>query len=77
MRLYTSWIYKQQQTTDKDIFVEKDHNKEAVLKDLLECHSGDIEGDHSKADDALCLFLTRLGYQDVVDAYNSVEKWYA
>ena len=32
---------------------------------------------HRNADEALCDLLTSLGYEDVVEAFNKVEKWYA
>jgi hypothetical protein len=38
---------------------------------------GDIEAGHGEADDILCRLLISLGYQDVVDEWNKVEKWYA
>lgn len=38
---------------------------------------GDPEASHSVADAALCDLLVSLGYQDVVDAWEKVEKWYA
>ena len=37
----------------------------------------DIENAHSTADDMLCLLLKALGYSDVVEAFDKVEKWYA
>jgi hypothetical protein len=41
------------------------------------CHTNDVERDHLKADDILCDLLRSLGYEDVVQAYLNVEKWYA
>ena len=50
---------------------------QAIAK-LKELQSGrDIESEHSYADDVLCQLLISLGYQDVVDEWNKVEKWYA
>lgn len=39
--------------------------------------SGDIEAAHAAADDVLCDLLHALGYGDVVEAWERVEKWYA
>lgn len=47
----------------------------ANLQDLI--NSGDTEIAHSNADDILCQLLISLGYQDVVDAWNKIDKWYA
>ena len=38
---------------------------------------GDMEGAHDDADKILCKLLVQLGYSDVVDVYNSFDKWYA
>lgn len=35
------------------------------------------EGDHDKADDLICDFLEKIGYQDLADAYRKVPKWFA
>ena len=45
------------------------------LKEAQNC--GDIEIAHGDADDILCELLSSLGYQDVVDEYIEVDKWYA
>ena len=37
----------------------------------------DIEAAHIQADEILCELLRDLGYIDVVDAWEAVEKWYA
>lgn len=37
----------------------------------------DIEIAHGEADDVLCELLVSLGYQDVVDEWEKVDKWYA
>ena len=52
---------------------------EARVLQVLEerCHSGDVEVDHGKADDALVTFLRDLGFDAVADAYLRIEKWYA
>ena len=43
-----------------------------ALKDI-----GDPEVAHLDADDILCSVLIDLGYEDVVEAYGAVPKWYA
>ena len=39
--------------------------------------SGDIEYAHGEADDVLCELLKNLGFEDVVEEYHKVEKWYS
>jgi|LakMenE18May11ns_1017448.scaffolds.fasta_scaffold9823137_3 hypothetical protein len=38
---------------------------------------GDIEGDHVKADGLLVDFVLYLGFTEIVEAYESIGKWYA
>lgn len=38
---------------------------------------GDIEAEHAEADDVLCELLRELSYNEVVDEWEKVEKWYA
>ncbi len=45
--------------------------------DRQTAHNSDKEADHSEADDILCDLLKRLGYGDVVAAWEKVPKWYA
>lgn len=40
-------------------------------------NSGDIESDHGKADAILCEFLESLGYKNLVEIYERIDKWYA
>lgn len=44
---------------------------------LLKKIHGDTEVNHIEADDLLCNLLVDLGYQEVVDAYDKIDKWYA
>lgn len=37
----------------------------------------DFEVNHMNADKTLCLFLRSLGYNDLVDAYERIEKEYS
>lgn len=39
--------------------------------------SDDPESAHCQADDILCEFLSELGYEDVVEEYSKITKWYA
>lgn len=45
------------------------------LKHLEELDDAEIR--HVEADNILCSLLIRLGYSDVVDAFDSLDKWYA
>jgi hypothetical protein len=38
---------------------------------------GDLELAHIEADTLLCDLLEQLGYRKTVEAYDSIEKWYA
>ena len=37
----------------------------------------DIESNHRYADGLLCDMLVELGYEDFVDDYRQIRKWYA
>lgn len=51
---------------------------DTALEALRECNAnGDIEMAHMNADAALCAFLRELGHDDVAEAFEEVEKWYA
>jgi hypothetical protein len=41
-----------------------------------EASTGWEEDDHLNADKILCDLLRRLGYEEVVDLWEQVEKWY-
>lgn len=47
------------------------------IADLIDLsRSDDVESAHYRADEILCDLLTALGYDEVVAAYNKVDKWY-
>ena len=46
----------------------------AKLVELAKCNNGDIEMNHSIADD---LLLQYINDEDVRAAYNTIDKWYA
>ena len=46
----------------------------AIAESLFE---RDKEKAHVDADDILCEILVKLGYEDIVEIYNRIEKWYA
>ena len=53
-------------------------HSEAVIKQLKQLQdSGDTESAHSEADDILCDFLIHLGYDEVIEEYKKIDKWYA
>ena len=55
-------------------------SREEAIKELQriqEIGSGDPEWAHSAADGIICTLLIDLGYQDVIDEWDKVEKWYA
>ena len=56
--------------------------KEDIIKETVERleaieKSGDTEGGHIEADDILCEVLKDLGCQEIVDAFEKLDKWYA
>lgn len=52
--------------------------REEAVERLRALHGDtDIEIAHGEADDVLCELLMSLGYNDVVSAWEAVEKWYA
>lgn len=51
--------------------------REQALERLRECHTDDEEIDHVRADRVLCELLVSLGYGDVVEEYERVDKWYS
>lgn len=51
--------------------------EEAIDRLKQEQANLDVEAAHSNADDVLLDLLKALGYEDVVDEWEKVEKWYA
>lgn len=48
------------------------------LKELvIESKEGAQEGAHVEADYILREMLIKLGYKDIVDIYNKIDKWYS
>jgi hypothetical protein len=41
------------------------------------CTSSDIESNHIEADEILCDLLEDLGYQNLVNEFKKLKKWYA
>jgi hypothetical protein len=53
-------------------------NREQAIAELKRLQlDRDAEVAHGEADDVLCKLLAALGYQDVVDEWEKVDKWYA
>lgn len=51
--------------------------KDEAIKQLKEQQSNcDTECAHYEADDIICKLLESLGYEDVVEEYRNVNKWY-
>ncbi len=52
--------------------------RDAFKKELIELeYDHGIEAAHRKADYILCAVLSKLGYDDIVEEYHNLEKWYA
>lgn len=50
--------------------------EEVIERIKCKCFTGDEELDHINADYILCDFLRLLGYDELVDVYESVSKYY-
>jgi hypothetical protein len=50
--------------------------EEMIERIKCECFTGDSGKDHEIADHILCDFLRLLGYERLVDTYESVSRWY-
>jgi hypothetical protein len=49
-----------------------------ALQELAEWQAcADTEVAHASANSVLCELLTALGFDDVVEQYNKIDKWYA
>ena len=51
--------------------------REEAIKGLQEALPFDEEAAHTTAAEILCRLLTTLGYDDVVDEYQKIDKWYS
>ena len=55
-----------------------DMNEAEAIKLLkVEQKNVDMQAAHMQADRILCQLLQNFGYDDVVDEYDKVRKWYA
>jgi hypothetical protein len=54
---------------------EKLENAKARLVEIQKKH--DTEKNHIEADNVLCDLLRELGYDEVVNEYREIEKWFA
>jgi len=61
--------------------MRNDTENKIVMKAILalkkEQNNDDEQAAHENADSILCAFLIKLGYQDIVDEYNLVHKWFS
>jgi hypothetical protein len=51
--------------------------KEQALEQLRDLETADTELAHSEADKILCELLRSFGCDDVVEAFDALDKWYA
>lgn len=54
----------------------KIQNLHKELEELAK-NEGDTEIDHGRADDILVEIVRLLGYKEIADLYEKVDKWYA
>ena len=79
MCYYISTV-KNNTKTFKEMFTmteERKKNYIAMLKSTREVFEDDTEMAHRQADEIICGLLEELGYQDIVDEYDKIYKWYA
>ncbi|WP_313266530.1 hypothetical protein [Sphingobacterium sp.] len=51
--------------------------KETIKQSLIDLqYNDDTEIAHIQADNILCQFLKELGYEDIVEEYDKIDKWY-
>jgi hypothetical protein len=49
-----------------------------IKSKMIEClDNGDTEVTHIIADELLCELLKHLGYDELIEIYEKVDKWYA
>ena len=73
---YEYWEALKNQTNDAE--EEKAHVVDKIIKELERCSEmHDYETAHCQADFFLCKLLEYLGYEEVVEAWHKVGKWYA
>ena len=56
---------------------QKEFAEQAKVKLIEEINNFDTEAAHWQADVVLTSLLNQLGFNDVVELYERVEKWYA
>ena len=47
------------------------------LNQITHLYKGDTESIHDYADDLLCRVLQSLGYEQLVEDFHQIKKWYA
>lgn len=52
-------------------------NRMKEVKQKYEVEADDTEVAHCLADEVLCDLLESLGYVELVEEFNNLEKWYA
>lgn len=50
---------------------------EIYLKQMKECAKYETEHSHIEADSILCELLKKLGYTELIETYQNLEKWYS
>jgi len=58
-----------------ELLKENDYTEK--MKEIKTENLGDEEAAHSYADILLCELIERIGFNEVVKVYESIEKWYA
>ena len=53
------------------------HEEALIALESIVNNNNDPEADHEEADTILCEFLSELGYDDIVNLFQQINKWYA
>ena len=53
------------------------YTPEEFAEKMRELHVFDIEGRHKEADQIMCELLEYFGYQEGVEIFRKMDKWYA
>ena len=56
---------------------EKKNDYLKEMRKLVEISQDDPEEAHYLADEILCELLCELGYDEIVDIFDNINKWYA
>ena len=63
--------------TKKGVKIDKNLYERLMLEAIIDLKECTHQSHHDSADETLCELLIKLGFEDVVEVYNKVPKWYS